>query len=76
MSNSLTGASLDHEGAGTAAIGSIIRLISDTISGAAARIREERTRRELLKLDDRMLSDIGLTRFDIYSETITEMRRI
>ena len=28
-----------------------------------------RSRRQLLKLDDRMLSDIGLSRFDVLHET-------
>jgi uncharacterized protein YjiS (DUF1127 family) len=69
-------ATLDHVGARAAAVGTLSRLFSDMIDGIFARFREERTRRELLKLDDRMLNDIGLSRSDIYSGKIMEMNQI
>ena len=72
MSDFLAGRSLDHE----AGIGSIGSLVMQIVSGMAARMREERSRRELVQLDDHMLRDIGLTRIDIRARRLTELNRI
>lgn len=71
MSDFLSGRSLSHE----AGIGSISRLLTHVLGGIAARLREERARRELIGLNDHMLKDIGLTRIDIRARRLSELNR-
>jgi uncharacterized protein YjiS (DUF1127 family) len=64
MSDFLSGRSLQYTGARESASGSI-SLIPRAIDSIIARMREARTRRELMELDDHMLKDIGLSRIEL-----------
>jgi uncharacterized protein YjiS (DUF1127 family) len=75
MSDFTSGNSLNRMEAHEAAIGSISRLMARAIDGMIVRFREERTRRQLMKLDDRMLRDIGLSRLDLYAGRLSDLNR-
>lgn len=75
MTNFFAGTGLDHMEARGAAIQSISRLISGFVGGIAKRLRDDRTFRELMELDDRMLRDIGLSRIDLRSRRMSELNR-
>src|SRR5918999_25603 len=69
MSHFTTGRSFDHilarTNAGSSAVDSISDFIGRMIDRMARHLQRERTRRELLDLDDHMLEDIGLSRMDL-----------
>ena len=48
-----------------AAVGTISRLISRAVDGIVTRMRERRTRHELMQLDDHMLKDLGVSRIEL-----------
>ena len=75
MSNFTTGRSLDHMTARMEGVESFARMIANAMTALSHHIRRERTRRELLELDDRMLRDIGLSRMDLRSGRF-ELNRI
>ena len=68
--------SFDHMTARSAAVESITMMIARAIATFIHRIRDERTRRELMDLDDHLLSDIGLSRGDLRSGNFAELNRI
>jgi uncharacterized protein YjiS (DUF1127 family) len=76
MTSFFASASLDHMEARGAAVQSISRFISGFVGSIAKRMRDDRTRRELMELDDRMLSDIGLSRSDLRARRMSEINRI
>jgi uncharacterized protein YjiS (DUF1127 family) len=80
MSHFTTGRSFDHilsrTNAGSAAVDSISNFIGRTIDRMARHMQRERTRRELLDLDDHMLEDIGLSRMDLRGGRFAELNRI
>jgi uncharacterized protein YjiS (DUF1127 family) len=76
MTKFFASASLDHTEARGAAIESISRLISGLVGSITKRMRDDRTRRELMDLDDHMLSDIGLSRNDLRARHMNELNRI
>jgi uncharacterized protein YjiS (DUF1127 family) len=76
MSDFTTGRSLNHMVARSAAVESITMIIASTFGSFARRMREERTKRELMDLDDHLLHDIGLSRSDIRSGRFAELNRI
>lgn len=75
MSDFTSGNTLNRVEAHEAAIGSLSRLMARAIDGIIVRFREERTRRQLMKLDDRMLRDIGLSRLDLYAGRLSDLNR-
>jgi uncharacterized protein YjiS (DUF1127 family) len=48
-----------------AAVGTISSLISRAVDGIVTRMREKRTRHELMQLDDHMLKDLGVSRIEL-----------
>ena len=76
MSQFSTGRSLDHLTARSAALESITTMVAQAIAIFTRRMRDERTRRELMDLDDHLLNDIGLSRSDLRSGRFAELNRI
>lgn len=76
MSHLSTGRSFDHMTARSAALESFTMMIAQFIATFTGRMRHERTRRELMDLDDHLLDDIGLSRSDIRSGRFAELNRI
>jgi uncharacterized protein YjiS (DUF1127 family) len=80
MSHFTTGRSFDHilarTNAGSSAVDSISDFIGRMIDRMARHLQRERTRRELLDLDDHMLEDIGLSRMDLRGGRFAELNRI
>lgn len=76
MSDFTSGRSLDHMTARSAALESTTMMIARAIGIFTRRMREERTRRELMELDDHLLNDIGLSRGDLKSGRFAELNRI
>ncbi|HEY7747119.1 MAG TPA: DUF1127 domain-containing protein [Aestuariivirgaceae bacterium] len=75
MSNHFTAGGMAYTEARQAAFGAILSLISSAIEGIVTRMKETRTRRMLLELDDHMLNDIGISRIDLRAGRLAEMRR-
>jgi uncharacterized protein YjiS (DUF1127 family) len=59
----------------SAAVESITGMMARVLAQFARRVREARTRRELMDLDDHLLDDIGLSRTDLKSGRIAELNR-
>jgi uncharacterized protein YjiS (DUF1127 family) len=76
MSDFTTGRSFNHMTARSAALESITAMMARAITNSLRRMREERTRRELMDLDDHLLNDIGLSRSDLKSGRFAELNRI
>jgi uncharacterized protein YjiS (DUF1127 family) len=76
MSSSFFIRSLAPSEARTAAFDSIGRFLIGTFSPLVRRMREERTRRNLMDLDDHLLNDIGLARRDVQFGRLAELNRI
>jgi uncharacterized protein YjiS (DUF1127 family) len=76
MSDFTSNRNLDHMTARSAALESTSMLIARAIGTFTRRMREERTRRELMELDDHLLSDIGLSRGDLRSGRFADLNRI
>jgi uncharacterized protein YjiS (DUF1127 family) len=76
MSDFTSSRSLDHMTARSAALESTSMMIARAILTFTRRMREERTRRELMDLDDHLLDDIGLSRGVLKSGRFAELNRI
>jgi uncharacterized protein YjiS (DUF1127 family) len=76
MSSSFFIRSLAPSEARTAAFDSFGRFLIGTFSPLVRRMREERTRRNLMDLDDHLLNDIGLARRDVQFGKLAELNRI
>ena len=76
MSSPFFTRSLAPSEAPMAAFGGVGRFLLGTFFPLIRRIREERTRRDLMALDDHMLSDIGLARRDVQFGKLAELDRI
>ena len=68
--------SLDHMTARSAALESFTTMVAQAIAVFTRRMRIDRTRRELMDLDDHLLNDIGLSRSDLRSGRFAELNRI
>ena len=55
------------------AIDSIVQIMSRAMASLSAHLRTRRLRNDLRKLDNHMLNDIGLTRFDVEFGRLTTM---
>ena len=75
MSDFTAGRSFDHVTARSAALESTTMMIARAIGTFTRRMREGRTRRELMELDDHLLNDIGLSRGELRSGRFAELNR-
>ena len=55
------------------AIDSIVQIMSRAMASLSAHLRTRRLRNDLRKLDNHMLNDIGLTRFDVEFGRLTSL---
>ena len=76
MSDFTAGRSFDQMTARSAATESITLMIAQAIRTFTRRMRERRTRHELMALDDHLLSDIGLSRGDVRSGRFAELNQL
>jgi uncharacterized protein YjiS (DUF1127 family) len=76
MSSSFFIRSLAPSEASAAAFDSFGRFLIGTFYPMIRRMREERTRRYLMDLDDHLLNDIGLARRDVQFGKMAELNRI